>query len=331
MKHMKILRIAAVATVALALSLTGCSTSTSSIKGVDRYVDGYKAYQSGDVEKAINELEKAVKSNPDLRMARIVLGEIYRSRNDYNAASKQYEVLINNDGYTLSNHYYLGVSYQMLTRYDESATAYLRGLKLDPKDSKSCMNLGMVYLSLGDADNAMNYLDKATVSDPKSAMAWSNYGVVLDARGSYAMAETAYRKAIELDTNSITVQQNLASNLMAQQKFAEAVALWEQIIKKSDTNYAHTRLAEAYGLAGKYDDASAQFDLAEKIDPNSLITLNTRAATLIKQYEEQGRVKDDLRNQAVTLWIKSLSLNPNQPKMAELLAKWKNDTVFKKP
>ena len=323
-----------VAVVTSLTVLTGCQSDNSSgvekPKAVEKYVSGYQAYKKGNTDDAIRELEAAVARNPELRMARITLGEIYRTRNDYNSASKQYESLVNLDPYTLNNHYYLGVSYQFLTRYDDSAVAYLRGLKLSPEDFRSNMNLGAVYLGIGDVDSAVNYLDKATQIDPKSAVAWSNLGVALDAKGSMVLAETAYRKAIELDPSSLTVLQNLGSNLLAQSKNTEALTLWLQIVEKAKTSYSHTRLGEAYGLSKQYDKAAEQFAEALKLDPNSTDTLNVSAAALIKQYEDDGRVKDNLRNQALDQWKKSLQIKPTQPKIKELLEKWSKDTVFGK-
>jgi tetratricopeptide (TPR) repeat protein len=315
------------ASIAGASFIVGCAGSSpqrsaDAPKAIDQYVTGYQAYKRGDTDYARQTLESAVINNPDLRMARVVLGEIYREQNNYNAAAQQYEVLTRIDPYTLSNHYYLGVSYQFLSRFKESAIAYLKGLELDPQDFKSNMNLGTVYLALGETDEAVRYLDKATQLQPDSASAWSNLGVALDARNSLVLAETAYRKAMERNPDSQTILQNLANNLLAQKKVGEAKMLWEQIVEKNKTNFTLTKLGEAYTATGEFDRSTATLDSVLTRDPRYVPAINAKATNMIRQYELSGFADDKYRVAAVDLLQKSLALNGGQSKVADELNKW---------
>src|SRR5687768_7711212 len=60
------------------VGLVGCSSSSSSRgpKGVDRYVKAVQAYQSGNREGAVTNLVAATRTNPDLIMARVMLGDL---------------------------------------------------------------------------------------------------------------------------------------------------------------------------------------------------------------------------------------------------------------
>ena len=319
------------ASLTATLCIVGCggtpsTKSADAPRAVDQYVTGYQAYKRGETDYARQTLEAAVINNPDLRMARVVLGEIYREQNNYSAAAQQYEVLTRIDPYTLSNHYYLGVSYQFLSRFKESAIAYLKGLELDPEDFKSNMNLGTVYLALGEVDEAVRYLDKATQLSPDSASAWSNLGVALDARNSLVLAETAYRKAMERNPDSQTIMQNLANNLLAQKKIGEAKILWEQIVAKSKTNFTLTKLGEAYTAAGEFDQAGKTLDSVLTRDPRYVPAINAKASSMIRQYELSGFADDKYRVAAVDLLQRSLALNGGQTRVADELKKWSNKT-----
>src|SRR3954464_5220427 len=74
-------------------------------KGVDLYVAGVKAYQAGDQKLAQSRFEQATQINPNLRMARSMLGDIYRSQGEYERARQQYEILVKLDPYDPENHY----------------------------------------------------------------------------------------------------------------------------------------------------------------------------------------------------------------------------------
>jgi Tfp pilus assembly protein PilF len=306
----------------------GAASSAAPGKAINQYITGYQAYKRGQTETARQNLEAAVINNPNLRMARVMLGEIYRSGNDYNSAARQYEVLARIDPYTLNNHYYLGVSYQLLNRYKEATVAYLKGLKLNPQDFRSNMNLGTVYLALGNVDEAVRYLDKATQIDPQSATAWSNLGVALEARGSLVLAETSHRKALERNPDSIVILQNLANNLLAQRRTGEAIYFWEQVATRNPTPFTQTRLAEAYIIAADFSRAAQQLDSVLAREPRYLPAINAKAAWNIRQYELSGFIDERFRLAAIELMRRSLAMNGKQAQIESQLKKLERSSAI---
>jgi phosphoadenosine phosphosulfate reductase len=79
-------------------------------------VQAVQAYQSGNRDRAVDRLIAATRANPDLIMARLMLGDLYRESGDYPAAMNQYEALIKRDPYSWSNHNKLGETYQFLDK-----------------------------------------------------------------------------------------------------------------------------------------------------------------------------------------------------------------------
>lgn len=297
-------------------------------QAIELYVQAVQAQRSGDIDAATTLLEKAIATDGELRMPRVLLGDIYKERGNYLAASANYEAATRLDPYTPSNHYNLGVTYQLLNRLQEAAGAYLRALSLDPKDAKSCMNLGTVYLALGRFDESVAYLEKATQLDPEASQAWSNLGVAMDARGSPVLAEAAYRKALELHGVSPVTLQNLAANLISQKKGVEAVAVLDEALKLSDTPQVRTRRAEALTLAKRFDEAATAFDEVLAKDPRFLPAINGKAAMRIAVYLHGLELDDSQRQAAIALWKQSLQLNGNQPKVREQLKRWENPPLF---
>ena len=113
--------------------LGGCSGSVSHPKAVGQYVDGALAARQGQADQAIPTLEGAIQRNPDLLMARVVLGDLYYTRGQIQQAAEQYLVLTRLDPYDSKNHYKLGVSYEVLQRFQEAAASYLRALDWNPR------------------------------------------------------------------------------------------------------------------------------------------------------------------------------------------------------
>ena len=315
-----------------AAAVIGCrrETAYTAPKATQLYVDGATAYRSGDRDSAKKQLVAATQANSNLRMARSLLGDLYRDEGNYNAAVPQYEALVRLDPYSVSSHYRLGVAYQMVRRLDDAANTYRRAIVLDPNDYRSNMNLGLVYLSVGRIDDAVQYLERATRIQSKAADAWSNLAVALDARGSYVLAEGAYRKALELDGSRTTVGVNLANNLVSQNKSSEAVTLMEQLLRdqSADTPAARAVYGAALGSSKRYEESLNQFDMALRATPNFYPALNSKGFTLIKQYEDGAQLDEKLKNRAVDCWRQSLKIMSPQPAISEAMARWQKSGLL---
>src|SRR5829696_2845398 len=84
---------------------SGGGSPRSQPRAVKGYVQAIEAKQRGDTQGAIRALEGATAANPDLTMARDMLGDLYRAGGQYEKASEQYEALVQLDPYTALNHY----------------------------------------------------------------------------------------------------------------------------------------------------------------------------------------------------------------------------------
>lgn len=320
---------------AAALLGYGCARSGSGNlpkpKAVDLYVAAVDAYHAGDTQQAKARLEQATRANPELRMAHSMLGDIYRAEGNYTQARREYEATVRLDPYTSSNHYRLGLTYHFLDMFNEAIASYLRAMDLKPNDWQSNMNLGLTYLALNQLDDAVKYTDMATRIDTRQPEAWTNLGVVHDARAEYPKAEQCYRKALELDSDHSTTMLNLGSNLLAQKKTSEAIAVLEQAATEKPTPLVLTRLGEALSEARRLDDAVARFDDAIRLDPRYIPALNAKGATLIRIYQERDlELNDKSRLAALEAWARSLAIRPGQPGIQTLVKKWTEPKLFEK-
>ncbi|HEX3357064.1 MAG TPA: tetratricopeptide repeat protein [Tepidisphaeraceae bacterium] len=297
-------------------------------KGVELYVAGVQASRLGNQRLAQAKFEQATVINPKLQMVRAMLGDIYRSQNDYERALEQYEVLANLDPQDAENFYRLGVTYQFLQRVNEAVASYLSALRLNPEDVKSNMNLGLCYLTLNQGSDAIKYLRRATQLQPDFADAWTNLGVALDAAGDLAGAESAYKRALELDRNQNVSLLNLGANLIRQNKGEAAVSVMEEAIKRVDDAPTHTRYAQALTLAKRFDEALAQYPIALKLDPRYYPALNEQGFTYIAMFENGLELDDKSRLQAIASWGQSLKVNPNQPSVAAVIQQWSGNRMF---
>jgi tetratricopeptide (TPR) repeat protein len=317
--------LAATLSLGLLAHLSGCANTAEAPRpagrsaAINSYVQGVLAYNSGDRDKAIVELQHATKQQPNLVMPHAMLGDLYQSKKAYNEALEQYQVTTQLDPYAYKNHYNEGLMYQLLNRVKEAIASYLRALQLNPQDVHTNQNLGVAYLKLDDVQNAIKYSRRAVELDPSNAGAWSNLAVALDSGKQYKEAEAAYRKALELDATHVEIAVALADNLMRQQRFPEARSVMDQVVQVEDTAPHRKRLGDTLFLEKKYDEALGEYARALKLDSRYFPALNETGWLLITQYNQSLGLEESKRHAALDAWRQSLLLNPNQPRVAQLV------------
>lgn len=311
---------------------SGCAQEArppvETVKGTNWYVEGALAYQQGDQAKAIQSLQSALQENPNLIMARFLLGGIYRDKGQYAAAAEQYERVVELDPYVYTNYYNLGLMYHLLSRLQEATTNYLAALRLNPTDVKSNMYLGMVYTALGKADAGLPYVKKAAELDPKFPDAQANLAVVLDTLGEYSAAETAYRRALELDSNRTETAINLAGCLVAQKRYSEANSVYENIIKAKDSSLVRQRYGSALLAAGRINDAVREFNTAIRMNGRNYYAYNGLAEAMVAEYRKSTMLDEGKRAEAIRYWKHSLELNPNQPRISAAVKEYSEGNLF---
>ena len=320
-----ILQFLSLATLSCAAAyLAGCANQAQSgppgrSAAIDSYVQGVLAYNNGDSDKAITNLQDAVKHRSDLVMAHSLLGDLYQAKHAYTEALSQYQATIRLDPYSYKNYYNEGLAYQFLHRVKEAIAAYLRALEINPRDALSNQNLGVAYLNLDDLDNAIKYCRRAVELNDGSAPAWSNLAVALDRNRQYADAEKAFRRASELDGSRIEMAVALASNLIHQHRYTEARSVMAQVVRLEDTAPHRKRLGDTLFLEKKYDEAMAEYARAVRIDPRYYPALNETGWSLITEYNQSLGLDETKRNAALDAWQKSLMIKADQPRIAQLM------------
>ena len=309
---------------ALLMFPPGCARKAAPVppppKAVNMYVAGAVAYQQGQREEAVQKLLDATTANPELVMARELLGDLFREMGDYGKAESEYEALVKLDPYGASSWRRLGVAQHLLNKLLKAEASYSRAIKLEPGDWESHMNLGVVYYALGRRDDAVRMATRATELASDKAVAWSNLGAVLDAGGKYADGEKAFRKSLELDTNQPALLLNLSTNLLYQAKPREAVSVLDQLVRVKDSAVARKRYGDALLMVKRDADAEEQYRAALKIDPNHYAALNAIAAMRIAEYRKGMQLDDSKRDAALAAWKQSLAINPRQAEVREKMA-----------
>lgn len=97
------------------------------------YREGAGAFRKGDYVSAETELLAHLRQNPDALKARIMLGEIYEQRKDFDKAEAQYKDVLSYDRKSWIAYLRLGELYMQNSEYRKAKDLYAQGLRYIPK------------------------------------------------------------------------------------------------------------------------------------------------------------------------------------------------------
>ena len=134
------------------------------------------AEAAGDYEKALEEFERAIETNPRLTVAYLGAGDMYREKGDYKTAEQRYGAAATLEPRNFDAQYLHGLTLQLMARFEDAIRAYIRALTIRPDDFNANLNLGTAYLQLNEPRQALPYAERAVKIDGENAAARSNLG-----------------------------------------------------------------------------------------------------------------------------------------------------------
>lgn len=283
----------------------------------DRYLE------EGLLDSALAAFGLALEENPTLTAAHMGMGEIYRDRGDYDLASRAYERATTTDPTNFDAHYYLGLMRQLVGRVQEAIQAYLRALAINPDSMEANRDLAAAYLQAGQSSQALPYALRATRLNPEAQAAWCNLAATYSLLGRYEQAVDAYRQAAELGELAQPVMLGLADAHLQLDNYQRAINVLRSLLRRDDTSaIGHERLGYALFKLREFDEALAQYRQAVELKPQDPASLNGLGASLMTLYIQGGREDTDKRDRGIAAWRSSIRIEPNQPRIVDLLSRY---------
>lgn len=126
--------------------------------------------------------------------------------------------------FTLANIYF------QQDKLDQAAAAYRVAVEKFPKFRRAWKNLSLIYVRLNKFDKAVPALTRVIQLGGADAITYGLLGFSYSALENPLAAGTAYSQAILLDPETLDWKKGLARSFFQQQRYAEAVALCDQLI-----------------------------------------------------------------------------------------------------
>jgi tetratricopeptide (TPR) repeat protein len=223
-----------------------------------------------------------IRQNPSNTTARRILGRVYSrmigdaqqgrvNEEMLRMAKEQFVKVTEIDPEDVDSWLTLGRLYRVPPRDSLAAEkAYKKALELDGNNEEALTGLAILYSDLGDTKKAIEMLSIVTARNPNprtlAALA-NSYEQMRD----FASAVDVLKKAVELAPDNTRLKSALAQNLLFIDRYDEALALFEQVVKEDPKDVqAHLRMAEIHRQKRDFPKAHRALAQAKELDRDSL-------------------------------------------------------------
>lgn len=258
-----------------------------------------RAPKFSGLDRALVDLEEAVRANPQDVSTRLTVSQAYGERGLYARAAEQFGQVLVLDKDNQIALVGLGKVKLQLKDYAAAEQALQRVIELNAGAERRLAidqlqeaqyYLALTYVALNQHDAAATAAREALTMNGSDADTWRVLGDIEQRRGDYAAAEKAYMYAISYVPNYAEVYRDLERMygitkrdgarqwaqgmvMLAERSPDKAIGRLEDAVRyEPEFAEAHQGLAMAYESAGRLDDAVASYRRALELSPNLFLS-----------------------------------------------------------
>ncbi len=228
--------------------------------------------KKNEFPKAIEELKLSIKFEPGAVEPHAILALLYSSQNKPDLATGEYEIALKNaskrEPKNTDIYKTLGAVYLQQKKFTEAESTYRLILGLSPDDAQSHFYLGSIYEELKNRPQAIAELKKSLQLNPDYHEALNYLGYLyVEENQNLDAAETMIRKALSLQPDSGAYVDSLGWLYFKQDKIQEAIKELEKAASLMDDSVIYEHLGETYFKLGDTANAKLNWQKSLQLDP----------------------------------------------------------------
>ena len=283
--------------------------------------------ESGDIDRVIIHLKKAIKLNPNNAEAYNYLGIVLNQEGDLEGAKEQYEKAIElNPKYAGALH---NLGNTLIGQGDlvGARKQYEKAIEFNPALAIAYNNLGTTFRGKENLEGGIAHFKKAIELNPRLAIAYYNLGISLKDQGDLEGGIAQYKKAIELNPKYATAYYNLGNALSDQGDLEGGIAQYKKAIELNPKYAdAYNNLGNALSDQGDLEGGITQYKKAIKVNPKFADAYNNLGNALTDQGDLEGGIAQYKR--AIELNPKAAAAYNNLGVQFYKLERWKESEIW---
>lgn len=231
-------------------------------------------FKIGRIKDAVTAAQDQVKKNPDDVEAHSLLGKVYlRSLGDMQGtgsaqmlqlAVNEYQTLARLKPKDLETHLLLGQLYGLNHDSAKAEQEFKIAQGLDSNSEEAVLNMARLYSEQGEPEQAVSALTAIPEGDRSARVSFA-LGASYDQLKKTKLAIGAYKAALDQEPDNTDTMKALATALLAENQFADALPLYSQLVSIDPTDVeSQLKVSEIQRRQGHYDEALVTLEKAIK-------------------------------------------------------------------
>ncbi|WP_244904532.1 tetratricopeptide repeat protein [Cellvibrio mixtus] len=214
----------------------------------------------------------------------------------------------------------IGAIYRDTGNFEKAIEYLSRGLRVDPKDILTAIDLAMTYNFINDKPLAESIYIAAIKSAPKNWRVYDGYGYFLTLNGRYEEAIENYKKVISLTSSNVVALNNIGINYFYKSQYSDAAEYFERAssIEPSSVTFANT--GNMYYSAGNFQMAIRMYEKSHRLEPENYQWM-AYLADAYKFIPNEKSKSDEYFKLTADFARKEIALNPELPRAYHYLAR----------
>ena len=238
-------------------------------------ISGDTYYQSGDIDRAVQEFKTALRLDPDNVNVHNSLGVCFGVLGNYDQARAEFEEAVRIDPDEIMAIYNIGLVYLLTDEKKKAMEQFLMADRIEEEIFEVAFQIGKLYLEMGEPEKAKSLLEKAARLKPESGITHRYWGDCCLRLNLIDEAVSAYKKAIRQNPNDAHSLSALGYLFDLQGENPEITTIFcqQSVDISPDNGLFRHRLASLYLKRNQLKDALEQFQKAEELgfDSKALI------------------------------------------------------------
>ncbi|HMF96858.1 MAG TPA: protein kinase [Vicinamibacterales bacterium] len=235
-------------------------------------------YREGNVDRAIDDLERALRLRSPYPLAEARLSLAYVRKNSQSPdahwqtqALSHAQSAVRGDPQLAFAHMAEGAALALRGQFDAADVAYRRALTLDPANAEVLWRLGDLAVARKDAKTAEEYYRRSVSAGPKEWEPLMRLGSFLYRQGRYQDALDTYETSRQLAPDNTRVYAALAAVYHQLDRTDEAAAALQRSLEIAPDSITYSNLGTLLYFEGRYAEAVSAFERGVQLGANSYL------------------------------------------------------------
>lgn len=222
-------------------------TKMDVMKSATEYDMSHQSYLAGDLNKALERVERSIALNNQVAKSHVLRGRILLEMGELDGsldALHTAEALAPQD---VDTQYFLGLAYERMTERDEALKHYQAAADLKPDDAQYVVAAAEMLIDDGRVDDAEKYILSRRDRFEHNPGVLQTLGHIAMMQGDHARALSKFSEARTLAPDDTSIMEDLAQSQVALGRYADAATILSKLLKDEELAARRRDLRLLYG------------------------------------------------------------------------------------